>query len=60
MKKKYISPSIFTVRLSAIRPLAASTPDVGIDNSTDPVLGSSLDVNEYKGITDVNLWDNEW
>ena len=59
MKKIYISPEALIVRLSAIRPLASSTPDVGIDKNENPVLGSGLDV-KGSSVSDVNLWDNEW
>ena len=59
MKKTYISPNMLVVRLGMIRPLATSTPDVGIDNVSNPVLGNTLDVKE-QNVTDVNLWDNEW
>jgi len=57
MKKTYINPSTTVVRLSAINPLATSVPQVGIDPNTTPVSGDKLDA---KGMSDVNVWDNEW
>ena len=56
MKKTYINPSTTVVRLSAITPLATSVPQVGIDPNTT-VSGGDL---EAKGMSDVNVWDNEW
>ncbi len=58
MKKTYINPSTTVVRLSAINPLlTTSNPQVGINPNTTPVSGESLDA---KGMSDVNVWDNEW
>ena len=57
MKKTYINPSTTVVRLSAITPLATSVPQVGFDPNTTPVNGDKLDA---KGMSDVNVWDNEW
>ena len=58
MKKTYINPSTTVVRLSAINPLlTTSDPQVGIDPNTTPVSGDKL---EAKGMSDVNVWDNEW
>ena len=59
MKKTYISPNMLVVRLGITRPLATSTPGVGIDNVSSPVLGNTLDVKE-SSVNDVNVWDNEW
>ena len=57
MKKTYINPSMTVVRLSMIKPITASDPQVGIDPNTTPVSGDKL---EAKGMSDVNVWDNEW
>ena len=57
MKKTYINPSTTVVRLSAITPLATSDPQVGINPESAPVSGGDL---EAKGMSDVNVWDNEW
>ncbi len=59
MKKTYVSPSMLTVQLSAMRMMAESinsapTPTVDTSSSADP--GSF----GTKGISDVNVWDNEW
>jgi hypothetical protein len=57
MKKTYINPNMLVVRLAMTQPLATSDPKVGLDASADAVLGSSLDA---KGVSDVNVWDEEW
>ena len=57
MKKTYINPSTTVVRLSMIKPITASDPQVGIDRNATPTDGGSLDA---KGTSDVNVWDNEW
>ena len=56
MKKTYISPSLFVVRIAATRPLAASDPALTI-NLDDSVDAANVEV---RGVSDVNVWDNEW
>ena len=57
MKKTYISPELLIVQLRpATAILTVSDPDVGI-TSSEFVNAASVDA---KGITDVNVWDDEW
>ena len=57
MKKTYISPSLFVVRIAMTRPLAASDPalTINLDDSVDAVNVEARGV-----VSDVNVWDNEW
>lgn len=48
---------MLVVRLSMTKPITTSDPVVGIDCSATPVDGVDLDA---KGITDINIWDDEW
>ena len=57
MKKTYISPSMLVIRLTMTRPLAASTPGVGLQSGASEVDGATLDA---KSVSDVNVWDDEW
>lgn len=59
MKKTYISPDFMVVQM---RPLSAilivSNPDIGFGSTS--VDANNVEVNEYKGVSDVNVWDSEW
>ena len=55
MKKTYINPSIVVVRLGMIQPLATSTRDVEV-GTTNTAPGEF----ETKGVSSVNVWDEEW
>ena len=59
MKKTYISPESFTVRLTMNRPLLLGTSDprVGI-NFDDSVDAGEVEVKSV--INDVNVWDSTW
>ncbi|MBP3712282.1 MAG: hypothetical protein IJ537_07440 [Bacteroidaceae bacterium] len=55
MKETYITPEVFLISLSAVRPLAVSQPDITTNPGGDAVEGKDLDVKESKSI-----WDEEW
>lgn len=56
MKKTYIMPEALTVVLgSKMQMMTGSMP--GIDDTVEPGDPNDIDV---KGVTDVNLWDEEW
>ena len=59
MKKTYINPSMIVVRLSMNNIIAASpnTPPSTPVNTSDPYNPNDFNT---KGISDVNVWDNEW
>jgi hypothetical protein len=59
MKKTYINPSIVVVRLATIKHLAVvSEPNTTLSNDeNDAIAPGSFGT---KGISDVNVWDNEW
>jgi len=59
VKKTYISPSFVMVQLN---PCAVIAVSLGMDNSVDNTITDSGEilVNEHKGVSDVNVWDNEW
>ena len=56
MKKTYIMPEALTVVLGTCKMMAESAPTLGVDT------GDSEDPNNFdaKGISDVNIWDEEW
>ncbi len=56
MKKTYINPEIVTVVLGTCKMMAESTPQVTVNTSGSVDAGSV----ETKGITDINIWDDEW
>lgn len=59
MKKTYINPSMLVVRLSMSNIIALSVdkaPDASIDISGI----SNPDEYTTKGVSDVNIWDEEW
>lgn len=55
MKKTYIIPEMLSVQLGTCQMMAASKP-IG-DTPTDP---DEFEVKEQSGITDKNVWDEEW
>ncbi len=55
MNKTYITPEVFLISLSAVRPLAVSQPDIKTNTGTNAVQGEELDVKESKSI-----WNEEW
>ena len=57
MKKTYISPETLMVHLAPTKVLMFSNPNANVDTS-DP--GKAPGDFETKGISDVNVWDNEW
>ena len=61
MKKTYINPNMVVVPFIATHVIANSLNSVtgleGVDISTNDFTGGAADT---KGISDVNLWDNEW
>lgn len=59
MKKTYINPETIVVVLGTCK-MIADSPQVGIStNDADAVDAGSVDT---KGITDINIWDDddEW
>ena len=57
MKKTYIMPEALTVVLGTLQMMAES-PAVGIGGGS--VNAGEVDVKEEVGITDKNIWDEEW
>ncbi len=55
MKKTYIIPEMLSVQLGTCQMMAASKP-IG-NTPTDP---DEFEVKEQTGITDKNVWDEEW
>ena len=55
MKKTYIIPEMFSVQLGTCKMMAESTP-IG----TTPTNPDDFEVKEQAGITDKNIWDEEW
>ncbi len=60
MKKTYINPSIVVVRLAMTKPLATSDPNTTLSNDNNDAIAPSYF--ETKGISDINIWDDddEW
>ena len=57
MKKTYIIPEMLSVQLGTCKMMAES-PAVGIgDGETE---AGDVEVKEQAGITDKNIWDEEW
>jgi hypothetical protein len=59
MKKTYINPSMIVVRLAMHNVIAASPntpPSTPVDTSDSYNPGSF----DTKGVTDINIWDDEW
>ena len=57
MKKTYIVPEALTVVLGSTQMMAASEPDVIVDDSETPIAAEDVEV---KGISDIKLWDDLW
>jgi hypothetical protein len=57
MKKTYMIPEALTVVLGTCKMMAASDPDVTIGNDDETIGAGGV---QTKGISDVNLWDEEW
>ena len=55
MKKTYIIPETLTIQLGTCRMIAES-----VDKDSNPVDPGIYDVKEEVGLSDVNLWDEEW
>ena len=58
MKKTYIIPEALTVVLGSTQMMAASEPDVIVDDSETTTIDA--DKVEVKGISDTKLWDDLW
>ena len=63
MKKTYIIPTTVVVMLGAQRMLASS--DGSLSKSGDNYTGTLINTNATsdglaKGVSDVNVWDEEW
>ena len=56
VKKTYINPEIIVVRLMPTTVLAASDPNVTV-STEGSVNAASV---ETKGVSNVNVWDEEW
>ena len=57
MKKTYIIPEALTVSLTMNNIIAVSSPD---DVTVDPNRSIGAGSVETKGVSDVNVWDEEW
>jgi hypothetical protein len=57
MKKTYMIPEALTVVLGTCKMMAES-PAVGIGGGS--VDAGDVEVKEEAGLSDVNLWDEEW
>lgn len=57
MKKTYIIPEALTVVLGSTQMMAASDPDVIVDDTETPIAAEEVEV---KGISDTKLWDDLW
>jgi len=58
VKKTYIIPEALTVSLNTSSIIAASNPTGSVKiNSSESVDAGSVDT---KGVSDVNVWDEEW
>lgn len=64
MKKTYIIPEMFSVQLGTCRMMAGSQDDLHDDGNGNLVGGlqdgSATGDGLAKGVTDVNVWDEEW
>ncbi len=61
MKKTYIIPETLTVQLNPRTSiLTAGSPGVTLNNGTKPEDFVDAGSVETKGVSDVNVWDNEW
>ena len=63
MKKTYINPETIVVRLMPTTVLASSPFNITNDGDTAPLINTSATSGEdamSKGVSDVNVWDEEW
>ena len=65
MKKTYNQPSCFVVVLGSrnamMITLSANNASMGLDGTSyGGNTGTTVTTADVKGVTDVNLWDNEW
>ena len=60
MKKTYISPNILVVRLGLTQPIAGSLNVNETSGSATFYNTDATGEGMTKGISDVNVWDNEW
>ena len=62
MKKIYKQPSTIVVRIAPSSALMAlsDNPNITLGGKNDRVDAGSFDTKEYNGVSDVNLWGNEW
>lgn len=64
MKKTYNQPTCLVVELRGRDALltSLSAQNTGLDGTSDGGLTSTNSIGsaDVKGVTDVNLWDNEW
>lgn len=58
MKKKYIQPSMLTVKLHPCSVIAYSPESIGINSEGGS--GTDLVKEQYPPISDRNVWDEEW
>ena len=58
MKKTYINPETIVVVLGTCKMIADSNPQVGISTNDGDAVGAEYV--DTKGITEVNIWDDEW
>ena len=60
MKNTYISPEIVIVRLDMTRPIAGSLEVTGTTGSATFFEEGATGEGMAKGVTDINIWDDEW
>lgn len=60
MKKKYIAPSMLTVKLQHIQPLASSVWSESFDVKWGGVDEEGIVVPEAKTYNEQDIWDNTW
>ena len=61
MKKTYISPSFVSVELTSRIIMAPGSLNIDGDSGTASFYNENATGEAMaKGVTDVNLWDNEW
>lgn len=58
MKKTYIIPEMLSVQLGTLQMMATSMP--GNDEVGNGTQYTKEEVDIEDGITDVNVWDEEW
>ena len=60
MKKTYIQPTALVVLIHGNRMLMSGSNINGGGNASESGVFNEGDEGDVKGITDVNIWDNEW